>query len=201
MAEKIKKTRDVLPVKRKYNAFQEILSGISKKSVAKKYGVPRSTVSTWLANKDKILAAYEPGEINPKRQKMKRAQHEDLDKAVYTWSHNTRANNVPVSGVVLKEKVLKFAKSLHLDDFRVPDGWFDRWESRHNVTFREVSGEEKSCTPEMTASWKETHLPTILSRYELKDTFNADQFGLFLSGASIKINALQKRTMFRREIQ
>ena len=24
-----------------------------------------------------------------------------------------------------------------------------------NVNFREVSGEEKSCTPEMTASWKE----------------------------------------------
>ena len=31
----------------------------------------------------------------------------------------------------------------------------------------------------MTASWKETHLPSILSRYELKDTFNADEFGPF----------------------
>ena len=70
MAEKIKKTRNVLPIKRKYNALQEILSGISKKFVT-------------------------------------------------------------------------------------------------------------SCTPEMTASWKETHLPTILSRYELKDIFSADEFGLF----------------------
>ena len=50
---------------------------------------------------------------------------------------------------------------------------------RHNVTFREASGEKKSRTPEMTASWKETHLPTILSRYELKDIFNADEFRLF----------------------
>ena len=48
-----------------------------------------------------------------------------------------------------------------------------------DVTFREVSGEEKLCTPEMTASWKETHLPTILSRYELKNIFNADEFGRF----------------------
>ena len=47
------------------------------------------------------------------------------------------------------------------------------------MTFREVSGEEKSCTAEMTASWKKTHLPTILSRYELKGFFNADEFGLF----------------------
>ena len=106
--------------------MQEILSGISKKSVAKKNGVPKSTVSTWLANKDKILAAYESGEINPKRQKVKRAENEDLDKAVYTWFHNTRTNNIPVSGVVLKEKALQFAKSLHLDDFRASDGWLDR---------------------------------------------------------------------------
>ena len=122
MAEKIKKIRNVLPIERKYNALQEILSGISEKSVAKEYGVPKSTVSTWLVNKDKILAAYESGEINPKRQKMKRAENEDLDKAVYTWFHNTRANNVPVSGVVLKEKAMQFAKSLHLDDFRASDG-------------------------------------------------------------------------------
>ena len=66
MAEKIKKTKNVLPIKRKYNALQEILSGISKYSVAKKYGIPKNTVSTWLANKDKILAVYESGEINPK---------------------------------------------------------------------------------------------------------------------------------------
>ena len=73
--------------------------------------------------KDKILAAYESGEIDPKRQKMKRAENEDLDKAVYTWFHNTHANNVPVSGTVLKEKALQSAKSLHLDDFRASDGW------------------------------------------------------------------------------
>ena len=116
MAEKIKKARNVLPIERKYNVLQEILSGISKKSVAKKYGVPKSTVSTWLANKDKILAAYESGEINPKRQKRKRAENEDLDKAVYTWFQNTRANNVPVSGVVLRKKALQFVKPLHLDE-------------------------------------------------------------------------------------
>ena len=68
------------------------------------------------------MAAHESGKINPKRQKMKRAENEDLDKAVYTSFHNTRANNVPVSGIVLKEKTLQFAKSLHLDDFRASHG-------------------------------------------------------------------------------
>jgi len=31
----------------------------------------------------------------------------------------------------------------------------------------------------MTASWKESTLPTLLSNYALHDIFNADEFGLF----------------------
>ena len=31
----------------------------------------------------------------------------------------------------------------------------------------------------MTASWAQTHLPMILSRYDLRDIYNADEFGLF----------------------
>ena len=31
----------------------------------------------------------------------------------------------------------------------------------------------------MTAPWEETTLATILARYELKDIFNANEFGLF----------------------
>ena len=42
-----------------------------------------------------------------------------------------------------------------------------------------IGGESKSVTPEMTSSWNETTLPTILSNYKLEDIFNADEFGLF----------------------
>ena len=31
----------------------------------------------------------------------------------------------------------------------------------------------------MTASWEQTHLPIILSRYELRDIYNTDEFGSF----------------------
>ena len=34
----------------------------------------------------------------------------------------------------------------------------------------------------MTGAWKETSMPTILSRYKLKDIYNADDFGLFYQG-------------------
>ena len=35
-----------------------------------------------------------------------------------------------------------------------------------------------SVTDEMSSSWNEKTLPTILSNYELEDIFNADEFGL-----------------------
>ena len=50
---------------------------------------------------------------------------------------------------------------------------------RHGITFKEVSGESEKVTKEMTAPWEETALPTISARYQLKDFFNADEFGLF----------------------
>ena len=31
----------------------------------------------------------------------------------------------------------------------------------------------------MVAPWNETTLPALLSKYDLKDTFNTDEFGLF----------------------
>ena len=50
---------------------------------------------------------------------------------------------------------------------------------RNNVSFKTASGERKTVTPEMTASWNETTLPTLLSNYCLRNIYNADEFGLF----------------------
>ena len=74
---------------------------------------------------------------------------------------------------------MDFAKELNITDFKASDGWLDRWKNRHNVVFRAISGEERSYAEEMTGSWAQTHIPTILSRYDLRDIYNADEFGLF----------------------
>ena len=50
---------------------------------------------------------------------------------------------------------------------------------RHDIAFKEVSGESEKFSKEMTAPWEEATLLTILARYQLKDIFNADEFGLF----------------------
>ena len=62
----------------------------------------------------------------------------------------------------------------------VPSGsWITRWKRRFNISFKKVNGEGVSCTPEMDSPWKETSLPTLLSKYDRKDIYNADEFGPF----------------------
>ena len=51
--------------------------------------------------------------------------------------------------------------------------------SRHNISFKVIGGESKSGKKQMVAPWNETTLPTLLSKYDLKYIFNADEFGLF----------------------
>ena len=50
---------------------------------------------------------------------------------------------------------------------------------RYGVPFKAVTDESKSITEEVNEPWKGTTLLTILSCYALKETFNADEFGLF----------------------
>ena len=92
---------------------------------------------------------------------------------------NAREQNVPIGGHIIREKALDFAKELNMTGFKVSEGWLDRWKNGHNVVFRTVSCEERSCIEEMTASWEQAHLLTIVCRYELKDIYNTDEFGLF----------------------
>ena len=47
------------------------------------------------------------------------------------------------------------------------------------MSFETVSGESNAHADEMVAPWEQTTLPTILSKYDLHQTCNADEFGLF----------------------
>ena len=162
----------------KYKALKDIESGIAEKKVATKYKIPLNTLFTWVKSKEKISAALENVK-SPKTMKRKGAGFDTLDKAIYKWFINAREQNVPVSGTLLKKKAIRFARELQIEDFMGSDGWLDRWKTRHRVAFKMIAGEAKSCTPQMTSSWDETTLPTIISNYRLEDIYNADEFGLF----------------------
>ena len=80
-----------ISITEKYRTLQKIEEEKStKKSVAEEYVVKKNTISTWIANKRKTFEAYEYGQVNSSREKLKKSDNEDLDKAVFTWFKNAR---------------------------------------------------------------------------------------------------------------
>ena len=159
-------------------ALMEIERGAANKDVSKKFNVPKNTLSTWKKNRDKIVTAFKSSGGN-KRQRIKEGTYEQVNLACFKWLLIQRSENTPIHGKIIQEKALEFPKELNLERFQVLDGWLHSWKARYNISFKEVSGESKSVTPGMTAAWKETSPPTILSRYKLKDIYKTDEFGLF----------------------
>ena len=93
-------------------------------------------------------------------------------------------------GQSLKRKQSAMQKNFKLRDLKLQmDGLKDG--NQDLMSFKAIAGEEKSVTPEMTSSWWETYLPTILSRCDLKDIYNADEFGLFYQALPTKTMELK----------
>lgn len=123
-----------MTIKEKYLALKELEEkGITKTSIAEKYGVLPSTLTYWVKNKEDIISSYESGKYGAKRQKLSSGKHDQIDKAMYKWFMNARERNVPISGHILREKALEFAKQFNVTDFKASEGWLDRWKNRNNV--------------------------------------------------------------------
>ena len=78
---------------------------------------------------------------------------------------------------------------MNTKNFQASDGWLRRWKKRNNISFKTVSGESKSVTPEMVNAWSETSLPTLLSNYDLKNIYNANDFGLFFPNKTYQLKS------------
>ena len=157
-------------IKDKCNTLKEVEDGKTKCQVNAKYGMPKNTLSTWLKNKDKIFEATKKGS-NSKRQRVRQGTFANLDQAIFKWLLVVRSSDVAVSALVFKTKA-------NVKNFKASDGWLDRWKKRFSVSFKTVSGESNACADEMVAPWEQTTLPTILSKYDLNQIYNANRFGL-----------------------
>ena len=98
---------------------------------------------------------------------------------MFKWVLVVRSRDVAVLVLVFKTKAIEFAEKMNVENFKVSDGWLDRWKKRFNVSFKMVSGESNARTDEMVAPWEQTTLLTILSKYDLNQIYNAHKFGLF----------------------
>ena len=110
-----------------------------------------------------------------------------VGKAIFSWFLSIRSQNVPLSAAIIQKKVLTFTKVLNVDNFQVSDDWLRYWSERNQTTFKTTWRESESVTPELVDGWWETSLPILLENYELKDIYNADEFGFLYEHLPNKI--------------
>ena len=99
----------------------------------------------------------------------------NLDQALYTWFVQMRQQGVPVSGPVLREKALRYAKEMDIRISLLPTVSSIDGRMVMTLPLRQFSGEAQSCTLEMTASRKNPRF----QRFCQSTPFKADEFGLF----------------------
>ena len=162
--------RNVLSLKRKIDLLKDIETKKKKKQkqvdVASQYNVSQAAVSSILKNSEKLKEKFYGGEVNAKVKRQRLPHQPKVDSALLSWFKKARANNIPVSGPVLRLKAEEFAKHMGLCDWTCSEGWVRRFTARHDITFRKISGERSSFDECATDSWVSGVLLPTINEYE-----------------------------------
>lgn len=160
----------------------------SKTEICKHFGIPNSTLSTILKNRDKILELYQSSKFEPDRKRFRTANHENLETALVDWFKQARSQGARISGPLLMRKANVFAEQMNLS-FCANNGWLERFKKRNGVTFKNTSrGESRGVPQEKTPSslQQSTTLQAILKDCPQKDISNAYDTGLLFRRMSDK---------------
>jgi hypothetical protein len=141
------KKRKAYTVKDKLYAIDRVAKGETKTKVARDIGAPKSTLRRWIKEETKLRNMV--SECDTKegllRKSSKTANDVHLDKALYTWFVQQRAEGVPVSGTIMKFQAEKFSNDLNgTTEFKASQGWLSRFKARHGIGAVNISGEMRS---------------------------------------------------------
>ena len=143
-------------------------SGRKPSKVAEKYSLRQYQHDCYLE-----INAFQSGGVSTKSKNVRVGKR----KALLDWFNRMQINNLPISGTILKEEAISYAEELQAEKFRASNGCLERWKAKSNVYFK--AEEVKAVANKMTSSWWKTHLPATLSRFELKDVYNAIIYNIY----------------------
>ncbi|XP_048338909.1 tigger transposable element-derived protein 5 [Sphaerodactylus townsendi] len=140
--------RRAYSIKDKLQAIERVKKGERQASVCRDFGVPGGTLRGWLKDERKLrwFLAQLGGEVGTHRKKMRLANEEEIDRAVYAWFLTLRQHGVPLSGPVIQAQAEALAQQIYGPEctFKASHGWFWRWQKRHGICSQRIYGEAGS---------------------------------------------------------
>jgi hypothetical protein len=99
-------------------------------------------------------------------------------KVVWKRFTNASSKNIRISSPMVQSEALTLAKSLRNNQLKVSTAWLDSFK-RHNTVWNGVCGESKHVDESVVSEYKPNMLEELISPYEPKNIYNADETGLF----------------------
>lgn len=165
-------------------------SGRSSRQLADQFGIGRTQVQGILKRKAELMEEYDSNNNGARKRACYRSEHEDIDKLTWAWFQRARGLNTPVSGPMIQQQALDYAKELGKVDFRASNGWLTRFKTRHNIGSATLSGERASVDQDDVTSWRQ-RLPEITKDFAPEDVYNMDETGLFFRALPDKTLAVR----------
>ncbi|NXG09592.1 TIGD5 protein, partial [Sakesphorus luctuosus] len=175
--------RRAYSIKDKLRAIERVKKGERQASVCRAFGVPGGTLRGWLKDEAKLRWFLEQlgGEVGTQRKKMRLANEEEIDRAVYAWFVALRQRGIPLSGPLIQAQAEAFARQIYGPEctFKASHGWFWRWQKRHGISSQRIYGESGATAEPDRAPAARAEEPPDAGGYGDEQIYNANITGLF----------------------
>jgi len=174
----LKRKQMSIDLKTKQLILVEVEKGtLIKTKIVEKFSIPKSTLSTIIKNKDKIDEAVLLGSTN-NTMRLRKPMLEDVEKELLNWFKKARDSNIPLSGVLVREKAREICISTGVLQMACSDGWLWRFQKRYDISYHNLSGEANKVGDGVVNEWLQEFVQVGQS-YSKNDIFNIDETGVF----------------------
>ena len=186
--EYFQKKRKVLTINKKRGIVTNLENGMKNWEICKKYNVQSSTVSNILKRKDKIKeqhAFMRSVGSNLSRKRLRDTDYDVLNRIVFEWFNQRRANGEIISGIILQSVAKNFHAKLveqglvPKNQFNASNRWLAKFKRRHGLRNLQAKGEKTSDNKEERNAFVIKFEKFLIdNEYELDDLYNGDEGGL-----------------------
>ena len=122
-------------IAKKVEILDLVRKGNPRTDICRTYAIASSTLFDFIKNEKKIRDEFESNR-DSNRRLIRASPFQELEQAVVKWFQVAREKKVSVSGPMVQEQALIYAKEMGLNDFTASGGWLDRFKKRENLDFK-----------------------------------------------------------------
>ncbi len=141
----------------------------------KKY-ISRRAISDIKKSRDILLNNLDAVDLEKHRDPI--LKFESVDRVLSDWIDTIETSGGILNENLIKEKALRIAKELEIENFKASQGWLEKFKTRHGLKSRKSSGESYNADINSADNFLKLLKPKI-EEYGPKNIYNEDETGLF----------------------